>query len=459
MKNINAQAFLEYFHKNRIKIVVQRSYEKLPEIDGGDLDIEIKNEDYSRFTDLFNIFCKNENIVTYKFINRPHVKSYKLVQKNKNGFLKFSLDVHTTGASWYGMVYLENSSIITSSTSYKNFFIPHPLHEQIIKLFVNLLIGSSVPVKYLDEISAGFKLHKQLFIDFFEKNFKGMDVEVFYEHVTNKNEIGLKRLIHPLKKTLCINHLKNHFWTTIVNILRVVLAEIRFYLQKEGVFIVMLGPDGVGKTTIAQKLLTNFRGVFKKGLYFHWIPPIFSTFHIKLNNYTRMNIPKINVNRIVYLISYVRLLKNFTSAWLVYLLRILPEKYRDRIIIGDRFYFTYYFDPLIVKFYPPVKIINKVLKYFPKPNIILILEAEADTIKNRKNELVNEEILSITSKLRYLVNFVNGVRIDFISANSSIEEVTASCEEKIVQFKIENRYEKTTKPSLYSKSLHKNLIL
>ena len=189
---------------------------------------------------------------------------------------------------------------------------------------------------------------------------------------------------------------------------------------RHGKWIVLIGPDGVGKTSVLKALMKEYNAI-RQVKYHHWIP----SWTKPLENGVSLGGTRIahlaQANRVRKILSVLRLFRNILCAQLGYWMRIRPALHKGSIILGDRYLFNYVLDPISVRFYANQRWIRWFMPAIPKPDIVISLVATPEIIHARKPELNVDEIAERITRARTLERY--GVFVVEISADSSLDIV------------------------------------
>jgi hypothetical protein len=154
-----------------------------------------------------------------------------------------------------------------------------------------------------------------------------------------------------------------------------------------GRFVVLVGPDGVGKTAVARALLDEYRGT---AAYFHFLPPIHGPLLHSLGPAPTPP-PKAAPGGWLVL-GWIRLLRNTVRCWLGYLRTVRPALKRSWLIIGDRWLYGYVVQPYALKFHGPEWLARAAMRLLPRPHLVVNLSAPPHVIRERKQELTLSQI-------------------------------------------------------------------
>jgi thymidylate kinase len=164
---------------------------------------------------------------------------------------------------------------------------------------------------------------------------------------------------------------------------------------RRGAFVVLVGLDGSGKTTVARGICARIPQSerFRKVCYYHWRPALFAGAELPLPEFR--NVPrkeKLQGNFWQSLLSAARLIKNVVLWKVAYYFRVQRTVNGGGLVLVDRYYYNYYLDPVSVKYYGPGWLLDRLSRYFPQPDAVVVLRAPTDVLLARKQELSAEEI-------------------------------------------------------------------
>jgi thymidylate kinase len=231
----------------------------------------------------------------------------------------------------------------------------------------------------------------------------------------------------PILRSLRKSFLLKRFVRNPVNLVRYVLAEGlrlgRRWLQPTGLLLVLLGPDGVGKSTLVAGMTTTLTQLFRRHDVFHWRPGVIVP--IEEGDAPSGN-PHDGPPRSA-LVSILFLFGFCLDYWLGYALRIRPLLARSGFVIFDRYYYDLLVDQKRYRYAGPMSLVRLLLRFIPgRKNLVLILDAPEDVVLSRKQQLTPEELQRQRVSYRGLTEVLKNSHI--IETHQGVDQTLAeSC--------------------------------
>jgi thymidylate kinase len=168
-----------------------------------------------------------------------------------------------------------------------------------------------------------------------------------------------------------------------------------------GLFVVLVGLDGAGKTTFARGIAGKIQEHSELGgfRYFHWIPKILAM-EFPLPALVETPRKEASKGAVAVGLSIARLVKNLAVAWIAHLLRVCPLRRRGYLVIADRYVYNYWIDPVSLRYCGPKWALALAGRLFPRPDLVISLEAAPEILLARKQELTRAEMDEMKDKIR-----------------------------------------------------------
>lgn len=190
-----------------------------------------------------------------------------------------------------------------------------------------------------------------------------------------------------------------------------------------GHFVVVVGPDGSGKTTLARAMIGRWAG---ETLYVHWIPALGA--ELQDEPQAEAPLPKRLDAPASPLTSAARLGMNLIRSWVFYVLRIRPALRRGALVIGDRWGYGYVGQPTALKYRGPDWLARLAARLFPAPHVTAVLLAPVAVLQSRKSELDEDDLEAELARWQSY-EFPRQLTLD---ATEPVEQMAARVESALV---------------------------
>ena len=383
-----------------ILFCVLRNYDEIPDNIGHDVDLLIQKEREKETEDILTDILQEKGWKYQEVWNKDGFKTivYYGIVNGKFGQLK--LDIWT-GLNWRGLPWINADYILNNVVSYKNFYIPTTGCEAAVSMLKELMGGGAVPEKYISIIEKGVGEEWIHFKNSVADTLLESDIVYIKECIDNKQWDNIAQFAPVLKKGIIRKakkqkRIKSHYSFLI----RESFFRLKSRFQKGGALMVFIGPDGSGKTTIIDKVSNKFKLIYPyQKLYhtrFELLPELrsglgLSNINKKPSN-TNKTVAKDNQEKqsmISKIVSWIVVIY-YTFEFLIGKLVFFRINRKRRLVIFDRFYYDFFVQPKTRNLIWGFK--NFLLLFVPKPDIIIHLYADGQTVFKRKGELNVDEI-------------------------------------------------------------------
>ena len=202
--------------------------------------------------------------------------------------------------------------------------------------------------------------------------------------------------------------------------------KLRRALQPTGLMVVVMGPDGAGKSSVIDAVQASLAPAFRRTRRVHLRPHLGRTTDV--NGTVEAN-PH-GKNAYGWLISLLKLVYLWFDYTVGYWLKIYPQVARSTLVMFDRYYQDLLVDPRRYRFGGSRLLAGFFGKILPQPNIWIFLDAPANVLQERKREVSPQETARQREAYRMLAATLPGAFV--VDASQNLEQVVAQVDEAIL---------------------------
>ena len=393
------KCFFEVLSEKNIEYAVLRNYEKLPFETSRDIDLYF---DQSNCALAFQ--CLSEAAEGNGFFVVKDTQKFKyrkvIISSNESPLDSFFQFDFFMNENLFGNDFFSSLEWQTSVHPDNNLKIPTKLCF-VVSLLLTSVFHGDIKSRYIKTINielADDKLLSEVMTILYKKIGRTVADSLLYEIRAGNSQFPQLRV-----KSRLIFSLKHFFekpLVSLVNILKFLKGHLLLLMKPPGKFIVFVAPDGSGKTTTINEI--GKRAVpemFTDSIYFHGHFSTLPELKFIKNIFGRGKIdtskeedPK--VVQPIQSIPDVKLKYVYITYYAINNLLMLPRlfmwRWRNRIVIGDRYFYDYYIQNGFnwrSTFY-----LDLLTYLIPKPDYTIYLKNTPEVVFSRKPEISIDEI-------------------------------------------------------------------
>lgn len=410
-----------------ISCLALRGYERLPQQVGNDLDVLVAQDDCRKIERLLLGVTSEHDLRRFMRVERSagYLVSHRFYDRISSWNL--AVDIWT-GLTWKGIPFLATEAVLARRTRADLIDIPRPAHEAAASLFGKALHGSWVQEDRRERIRELVQSDEAEFRRVGELAFGARRTEALLERVRRLELAPDSDETRRLRVALVARAGSRRPLSVVTGLVRELPRMFERARRPTGVFIVLLGPDGSGKSSIGGPLtdrLTDRLGS-DGALHFHWKP--FRAFAPRdpgpVSSPHARPVRSGIASRAYLLLHWFEFL---LGSWLT----IQPRLIRGIPVIGERYFLDVWLDPIRYRLDLGSWTGVPSLLGVRKPDIVLCLVATPETLQRRKTEV---PLAATTQQLNALKTFAgadSSARV--IDVDRRFEDVLASCESAVLQ--------------------------
>ncbi len=418
------------FNGAKIKYCILRNYENFPYPIrlSSDYDVLIDKEFFSEVIALVDRLASQFKLTKLLDVHRSSgdIRSQYFSYQNE---VAFHIDVMK--AYTWRVFEIFNAGIVLREAYFdktKEVYIPKKGHEAVVSLFGYLFFRGEVKPEYIETIRRNINNDEESFLALLKCTYSEKRVLQLRRLIKKNNWSGVSKWAKYSKYQFWYRFKQCNFsYTRILKYLR------KRLFNNTGFFICILGPDGSGKSSVIDELQKNIEPIFGREAceIYHWRPFLLPAVNRRSPGEDVVSNPheKKPYSLILSLLRYFYFLVDFIIGIRV---KVLPKTKLSKMIIFDRYYYDMYIDMLRFRLKMP-KVIIKTLGFMvPKPDLLVYIDRDVDSIRRDKPELSRTELLDQKKQFKKLVESFEERGLS-TNMNGTIEENALDIRKKIYE--------------------------
>ena len=325
-----------------------------------------------------------------------------------------------------GRIFFSGEEFLQSSQGYKFFKVPSANLEFAYYLVKKLAKGD-LNQEQAQRLSDLYQLQPQECRQQLQRLFPETEVKAIAQAAQARNWQSIRDRLKQLRQIM-LNQVGTR---QPLQVLRYWLSDFlrrcQRLLQPTGLMVVFLGADGSGKSTIIERVKQDLSPVFRQTHYIHLRPRL----GLKVSQNSPVVDPHGQASR-GWLASVLKLFYFLFDYGIGYWWRIRPLLVRSTFVMFDRYYHDLLVDPKRYRFGANMWLAKLFGLLIPKPDLWILLDATAEVLQGRKQEVTFAETQRQRQEyLKLVATLPNAVVAD---SSQSVDCVVADVNQAILDF-------------------------
>jgi thymidylate kinase len=419
------ERLFDAWNEAKLRYLILRNYEELPEYTGNDVDILL---DPAQLTGAQALLEKVAAKSGWRIHNVGEFSCKAFYLYHIDTLEQLHLDL-MCGDKWYSFFFVDHALMLTARQPFKTFFKPDPVHEAAVNLMTRLLYGGYVKEKYRAGVQRSAVRDHQEMAEALTPWLGAKLAQGIVAQAGGGKWKAIEAQTSKVRKKVLLANLRNPA-RLISSLWDDVLRFVRRLLWSPGISVVFFGPDGCGKTSVADGLKQNLLKTFypERSLHCHW-KPIPQQKGSAPTEDPHAIPPRGRALSLVYFIYHYL---PFIWGWWRY---IKPVLFKNGLVIIDRYYYDFFVDLRRYRLNLPQWIVKLGFVFVKKPDLVFCLDADPEILQARKQEVSLEECKRQREAYRALAQKLpNGHVID---ASQPLDDVVRDVQSIVLNYMAE----------------------
>lgn len=408
---------MDKFEVRNINYVILHSYQHLPERFDSDIDIAINVEKIANAIKLLDELLKRTGWRVVQYWRHEYYAADCVISNDKE-FLQVDFCTHYERN---GRIVLSVQELVRKRLKYNNFYIPVAETE-----FVYILVKKILKKKFSDgskeQLTILWNSMSAQEHEAVQKSLSRFLSEDRIENITAYIKTGRYDNFDIVSVHQELLRKTSEFKANLRYAFFDCRRKIERILHPTGVFVVLLGTDGAGKTTIAEELKARSMVAYRRIRHYHSRVRVLKDISQLKSGSAPIDAsnPHGNKRKAGKAVSVIKF-GYYLLDFLIGNMMITIAKIQSSLVLIERYYYDYSIDRVRYN----LNLSDGFIKFFghfvKKPDVIFILTGDSHILYERKHEISVEEIEEQTS--RFTEVFKDNPKATFIDTTvNSIDE-------------------------------------
>lgn len=241
-----------------VRFLILRNYENLPADIGNDLDVLVEPAQ-RELAETLLLSCAERH--GYTLVNRVEFSPIAFFFVHGGARETLHIDLFTS-LKWRGFDLLGPAVVLDQRVKSADFFIPHPLHETVLKLLTRLLYGGQVKQAYREDVAEQFENAPEQASAILAQALGARGTQRLLELVLVRDWSAVEAAAHRWRALLVIKQSIRTPRKVLVSLMDDCRRLLQRLLAPPGLTVVLYGSDPM-QDAVAEGLKRRFAPIFK----------------------------------------------------------------------------------------------------------------------------------------------------------------------------------------------------
>ncbi len=395
LKTVMARALLHALATETSAYCLLSGYDRMPDDFDSDIDFMVSCEDFAKIPSLVaNVAEKNAMSLCLSVDHEVTGRALFLMSVSGASLTIVQPDCASDFVH-FGNRWLTAEDVLSKRRQdVRGFWIPSAGHE-----FAYLLIKRLNKSKFTRE--DGSRLHRLFSEDgtgserVLARLFRQADAKAIAGMAASNNWSPMLDSLPAFREALMSNR-RTPVMEKVMDLPCHLQATIKRIIHPTGLWVAFMGPDGCGKSTILPRVAEELAPAFRRVDTYHMRPRLIGR---RRSHQGPVVDPHGRPPRRLTA-SVIKLLDLMLDYALGYVAKLRPALIRTTLVVFDRCFQDLLVDSLRIRYGGPRWLLTLVARILPRPDLIILLDAPAEVLWQRKQEVACEEVAR--QRLAYL---------------------------------------------------------